>query len=232
MSRITSGAQVSPNIWDHPHLYELENRATDPDGVIESAMRSLRTWRDATVLDLGCGTGYHLPLFATEAAKVVGVEPHGDLVTWARLRTRRLPNVEVVRGSAQRIPVEAASIDVVHARWAYFFGPGCEPGLLELARVVRRGGVAFVVDTDATQSTFGRWFSRALPAYDARAVDEFFSLHGWSVLRLDIRWMFDTRADLEAVVRIEFAPDHAERILAEHQSLEVDYAINLRVRHY
>lgn len=232
MSRILAGAQASPNIWHHPHVYEVENRATDPDGVLSSTMWSLRSWRDATVLDLGCGTGYHLPLFAAEASKVVGVEPHGDLVTWARVRARRLSNVEVLRGSAQRLPVKSASVDVVHARWAYFFGPGCEAGLLELDRVVRRGGVAFVIDTDATRSTFGRWFSRALPTYDARSVDEFFSRHGWSVLRRDIRWSFDTRADLEAVVRIEFSPDHAEHILAEQQSLEIDYAINLRVRHY
>ena len=62
-----------------------------------------------------------------------------------------------------------ASVDVAHARWAYFFGPGCEPGLRELARVVRRGGAAFVIDNDATRSTFGAWFRRELPRYDVRA---------------------------------------------------------------
>ena len=232
MSRIVSGAIASPNIWEHPHIYELENRAVDPDGVIECTMRSIRGWQDATVLDLGCGTGYHLPLLATEGASVIGVEPHGDLVTWARLRTRRLSNVKVLHGSAQRIPLGTASVDVAHARWAYFFGPGCEPGLQELERVVRRGGVAVVIDVDATRSTFGRWFISAFPSYDARAVDEFFSRHGWSVLRRDMRWKFETRADLEAVVRIEFAPDHAERILCEHPGLEVDYAISIRVKHY
>ena len=43
-----------------------------------------------------------------------------------------------------RCPLPDASVDVVHARWAYFFGPGCEPGLAELDRVVRRGGTALV----------------------------------------------------------------------------------------
>ncbi len=232
MSRIAAGARASPNIWEHPHVYELENRAMDPDGVIESTLRSIRGWQDATVLDLGCGTGYHLPLYAAESGSVIGVEPHGDLVTWARLRTRRLPNVRVLHGSAQRIPLQAATVDIAHARWAYFFGPGCEPGLQELERVVRRGGVAVVIDNDPTRSMFGRWFTSAFPSYDAPAVDEFFSRHGWSVLRRAMRWRFETRADFEAVVRIEFAPEHVERILSEHQGLEVDYAINVRFRNY
>jgi hypothetical protein len=36
-----------------------------------------------------------------------------------------------------------------------------------------------------------------------------------------------TRADFEAVVRIEFSPRHAERILAEHPGRTVDHAVNL-----
>jgi hypothetical protein len=40
-------------------------------------------------------------------------------------------------------------------------------------------------------------------------------------------WRFSSRADLEAVVRIEFKPDVAESILRHHEGLEVDYAVNL-----
>ena len=228
MVRIDQGAIPSPNIWHSPHLYELENRASDPAGVIEETMRAERSWRGAQMLDIGCGTGYHLPTFAAEAATVVGVEPHGDLVTWARQRTRKLSNVLVRRGSAQRLPIPDASVDIAHARWAYFFGPGCEPGLAELARVMRRGGIAFIIDNDATRSTFGRWFARANPKYDAEQISEFFSRHGWTSLARDIRWEFETRTDFEAVVGIEFAPDQAAQICAEHPGTAVDYAINLR----
>ena len=50
---------------------------------------------------------------------------------------------------------------------------------------------------------------------------------GWTRTPLDIDWRFDERADLEAVVRIEFAPDVASAILAEHSGTVVDYAVNL-----
>ena len=41
-------------------------------------------WAGADVLDVGCGDGFHLPLFAAEAASVIGVEPHPPLVERAR----------------------------------------------------------------------------------------------------------------------------------------------------
>lgn len=229
---VVPGAIPSPNIWNTPAVYELENRAVDPDGVLETAMRAIRDWAGADVLDLGCGTGYHLPMFAATARAVLGVEPHTALARAAERRTVALDNVVVRTGTAQRIPARDSSIDVAHARWAYFFGPGCEPGLAELDRVMRRGGVAFVIDNDATRSTFGEWFRRSLPAYDPEAVERFWSARGWERVPLEIRWSFAERVDFESVVRIEFDPRLAAEILREHAGTEVDYAVNLWTRRY
>ena len=190
-------------------------------------MTAIADWSGRTVLDVGCGTGFHLPRFAARAARVTGVEPHPDLAALARRRTRRLTNVAVCQGTAQALPVPDASVDVVHARWAYFFGPGCEPGLAELGRVVRRGGTAFVIDNDPTRSTFGGWFRRGYPTVDPVAVERFWSRQGWSRTPVDIRWSFSSRADLESVVRIEFSLEVADDILAGHTGTEVDYAVNL-----
>ncbi len=221
------GVIPSPNIWDSPAVYEHENEGVDPDGILETTMRGIQDWAGRTVLDVGCGTGYHLPRFAADAARVVGVEPHPPLLHLAMRRTRALPHVEVRSGTAQRVPLPDASVDVVHARWAYFFGPGCEPGLRELGRVVRRGGVAFVIDNDATRSTFGGWFRRSLPTYDPGRVERFWSTQGFERVPLEIRWEQPTRERFEAVVRIEFAPALADEILREHPGTAVDYAVNL-----
>jgi SAM-dependent methyltransferase len=226
------GAVPSPNIWHHPATYELENRAADPDDRIGAAMRSVAGWAGRDVLDVGCGTGYHLPRFAAEARSVVGVEPHDPLVRLARRRTAGLRGVRVLRGTAQALPLPPASVDVAHARWAYFFGPGCEPGLRELARVVRRGGTAFVVDNDVRRSTFGRWFRAAYPSVDPDAVERFWSAHGWTRVPVDIEWRFGSRDDLEAVVRIELDPPRAEGLLAEVQGTSLDYAVNLWWRRF
>jgi SAM-dependent methyltransferase len=229
---IAAGAVPSPNIWNAPRVYELENLAADPDGRVEEAMREVRGWDDATVLDIGCGTGFHLPRFARTAAKVVGVEPHERLAELARRRVAGTPGIAVRVGAAQSLPLPAASVDVAHARWAYFFGPGCEPGLAELARVVRRGGAAFLIDNDATRSTFGSWFRRWLPSYDPPAIERFWVRHGFSRTPIDMSWRFADRADLEAVLRIEFPAELATEFLAEVSGCEVDYAVNLWWRRY
>jgi SAM-dependent methyltransferase len=231
------GVVPSPNIWHHPDVYEVENRGVDPDGVLDAAIRHHQDWAGLDVLDVGCGNGYHLATFAATAARVFGVEPHAPLVRAARARVARFEpgarsRTSVQPGTAQRLPLPDASVDVAHARWAYFFGPGCEPGLAELHRVVRRGGAAFVVDVDATRSTFGRWFSLAHPAYDPGAVERFWTRRGWSRDALSIRWVLPDRATLEAVLRIELPPQHADRALAEHPGAELDYAVNLWWRHF
>ncbi|MBO0830241.1 MAG: methyltransferase domain-containing protein, partial [Streptosporangiales bacterium] len=165
-------------------------------------------------------------------ARVVGVEPHHDLAAAARRRVADLANVRVRAGLAQDLPVPDAAVDVAHARWAYFFGPGCEPGLAELRRVMRRDGVAFVIDNDPTRGTFGSWFRRAFPRHDARGVEAFWARRGWTRRALDIRWEFRSRADFEAVVRIEFPREVAEQVIAEHPGTGVDYAVNLWWRRF
>ena len=101
-----------------------------------------------------------------------------------------------------------------------------------LDRVVRRGGTAFVIDNDPTRSAFGGWFRRGFPEVDPDAVERFWSTRGWRRRGIDMGWSFDSRADLEAVVRIELPTKVAEEVLATHTGTTVDYAVNLWWRHY
>ena len=99
--------------------------------------------------------------------------------------------------------------------------------VVEVARVLRPGGTAFVIDNDATRSTFGGWFRQAMPSHDPVAVERFWARQGWSRDRIDMRWAFGSRADFEAVLRIEFSQTLVDGILADHQGTGVDYAVSL-----
>ena len=215
----------SPNVWNWPEVYAQENAAQDADGAIWAALREDAPWTGADVVDVGCGDGFHLPVFADGAASVVGVEPYAPLVARARARGLR-----VLQGGAAALPLPDASADLVHARTAYFFGPGCEPGLAEAERVLRPGGALAIVDLDATAGPYGDWMRADIPHYDPVGAERFFARRGFSTRRIPTRWVFDDRAVLEAVLRIEFSRAVAERAIAQVPGREIPVRYRLHVR--
>jgi SAM-dependent methyltransferase len=190
-----------------PSLYEVENAAIDPDGVLWEGMRALADWAGRDLLDLGCGSGWWLPRYATgpaAAARVVGVEPDQDLVALAQARAVA-GRVEVLQGSAERIPLPDASVDVVHARFAYFFPPGCDAGLAECLRVLRPGGALVVVDNDQRHGEFAGLLAAAGSTAQGTAdvTDAWWAERGAERHEVVSSWRFGSRADLAAVLRLE-----------------------------
>jgi SAM-dependent methyltransferase len=214
----------SPNIWNWPEVYEQENRAQDVDGAVWAALREAVPWAGLDVVDIGCGDGFHLPMF-DGAASVTGVEPYEPLVRRARTLGR-----PVRQGSATALPLPDASVDLVHARTAYFFGTGCEPGLAEAERVLRPGGAIAIVDLDATRAPYGDWMRADIPHYSPEAAERFFTARGFSLLRIPTTWRFPDRATCEAVLRIEFSPATACRALAATPGVEIPVGYRLHVR--
>ncbi len=235
-SDVLPGVHRAPNIQDAPDVYEIENQAADPEGHIETRMATIAPWAGKVVLDLGTGTGFHIPRFHQQAQHVIAVEPHGPsrLRAMARVAALGLEHVSIMTGSAEQVFLPDASVDIVHARFAYFFAPECEPGLLELARIIRPGGTAFIIDNDWHNGTFASWARRTpwCADMDAARIAAFWSTHGFTLSRIASEWRFNNRADLEAVLRIEFPSELAEQLLAEHQGLSVEYGYCLYHRHY
>lgn len=205
--------RFAPNIGGHPDAYELENRAIDQAGHVLTAMRAIAPWAGKTLIDLGCGMGYWLPGYAAEAAAVIGIEPAPSLRASAIQAAGRHPGTEVLAGSAEHIPLPAASVDVVHARFAYFFPPGTAAGLTEVLRVLRPGGHLVVVDNDYRWGEFARLLAASAtrpPRHTAAIVDSWWRdrLATRHEVRSELR--FASRDDLTAVLRIEFPADIAD----------------------
>jgi ubiquinone/menaquinone biosynthesis C-methylase UbiE len=222
----------SPNIVENPATYELENIAADRECLLESAMESIQSWQDKVLADVGAGTGFHAVRFAEKAKEVFAIEPIDHLR--AAIIESRVGNVSAVEGSAESTGLADHSVDIVHARFAYFFGPGCEAGLREIERVIRPGGTFFVIDNDWRHGQFAEWLRSAPIAekFDPDAIDRFWSAHGFAAQEILSSWSFDSRKDLEAVVRIEFPAEVAARILAAHRGNSVSYGYRLYSRTY
>ncbi|MGH3973176.1 MAG: class I SAM-dependent methyltransferase [Pseudonocardiaceae bacterium] len=103
---------------------------SDPNGALDIGR----------VLDLGAGTGKLTAAImrcGVPATRVLAVEPDEEMR--AEL-SRLLPEIAVLGGSAEQIPVEEGVMDTVLVGQAFhWFDP--DRALLEIARVLRPGGV-------------------------------------------------------------------------------------------
>jgi ubiquinone/menaquinone biosynthesis C-methylase UbiE len=149
-----SGFLRSPSIagdWRH---HEIENRAADPDHIIERAVREIPRWDGKGFHDIGVGTGFHIARFHETTAHIVAVEPDADLrrELMQRLVEHELTRTSVLGASATSIPLRDHSVDIAPACFAYVLGADCDQGSAELERMLRPGGTAFIVD-DLRQGT-------------------------------------------------------------------------------
>ncbi len=110
-----------------------------------------QTW---TVLDVGTGTGYLLPILARHFERVIGVEPVDNMLEAARHRVDHHGNgnVELRRGDLAQLPLAAASVDLALAVLVLHHVPAPRAALAELYRVVHDGGSILVVEQTAHQS--------------------------------------------------------------------------------
>lgn len=218
--------QPAPNIAGDPTAYELENEALERDGRLDVALWRLAPWDGATILDVGCGTGFWLERYAARAARVIGVEPDPTLAALAAARVARRASVSVRPGSAEHLPVADDEVDIAHARFAYFFGAGSERGLDEVARVLGPGGALLVVDN----SWSGGDFARLLRASDVGnaeldpvATDRWWGERGAVRHEVEGGWTARSRDELDRILRIEFPGRVVDRFMADRDGASLTY---------
>lgn len=210
----------SGNLASDPITYELENAAIERDGALDAALQQLAPWLDRDLLDVGCGNGYWLPGYAKTARSVLGVEPAPALCQAAVDRVSGIRNVEVRRGSAESLPLGSDSVDVAHARFAYFFGEGAGRGLDEIRRVLKPGGIFAAVDNDWGWGDFAAILKVATTgnaAIDPDATDAWWAAQG--AVRTNVRasWQTKSADELDRILRLEFPGDvvddfHSNRV--------------------
>jgi SAM-dependent methyltransferase len=141
-----------------------------------------------TVLDIACGTGNFTRAIASvldaESSLVVGLDLSVPMLREAVAKAAHvgLRNVRYVRGDALRLPVASASCDRVHCAGAFHLMPNPPQAVLEMARVVKPGGIVLIgsfvrsrglrgtVESAAVRLTGMRFFERRdLHGMSARA---------------------------------------------------------------
>lgn len=92
---------------------------------------------EATVLDLGAGTGKLTRVLAARYARVIAVEPLSEL---RAILAELVPKAEALPGVAEAIPLGDGVVDAVFTGQAFHWFAN-EIAVAEIARVLRPGGV-------------------------------------------------------------------------------------------
>jgi ArsR family transcriptional regulator len=98
------------------------------------------------VADVGTGTGVLALDLARLGLRVVAIDRSQRMLDAARAKLASAGDVELRRGEANALPLEANELDAAFAHMVVQYLPSPGEALREMARVVRPGGVVVVVD--------------------------------------------------------------------------------------
>lgn len=118
----------------------------------------------ASALDVGCGAGHLAFRLAPRVGRVMAVDPStGMLATVTQeAASRRLMNLETRAASAESLPFERASFDLVASRYSAHHWAHLEPALRELHRVAKPGGALLLIDALAPEDALADTHLQAL----------------------------------------------------------------------
>jgi len=103
--------------------------------------------RGATILDVGCGTGDILRRFARAGAtRVVGVDQSAEMLDVAKGLSKNFGNIEYLQGSAEDLPLEDETFDIVVSCVSFHHFPDAVGALKEIDRVLQPLGKVMICD--------------------------------------------------------------------------------------
>jgi ubiquinone/menaquinone biosynthesis C-methylase UbiE len=101
---------------------------------------------DWVVGDLGCGTGQVSASIAPFVARVVAVDASAAMLQAAKKRLQGFDNIDLRRGELEALPIDDARVDAATLMLVLHHVPEPERALAEVARVLKPGGRAVIVD--------------------------------------------------------------------------------------
>lgn len=144
---------AAPKSFDAAEAQRIDKQYAAPT-LVKQRRRTLEALRLAPgeqVLDIGCGPGYLTREMAAQVGatgRVVGIDTSQAMLDVAAARCRTHAGIELRHADATALPFPDAGFDAIAVVQVYLFVPDLDRALSELARVLKPGGRAVVVDTD------------------------------------------------------------------------------------
>ena len=133
------------NDWAKAGRGPSMEKAHRPAG--EQAIELMNIFAEARVLDVGCGSGWAVKLFAEKASRgrVVGIDISDEMIRLAAENSASLSNVELRIASAEKLPFGDGEFTHVFSMESLYYYADMQAALKEIRRVLEPGGMFFTV---------------------------------------------------------------------------------------
>jgi ubiquinone/menaquinone biosynthesis C-methylase UbiE len=135
-AKVWDGERLEANVYDDNAIEHLHRYAI-----------AMSLIQEKNVLDLASGEGYGSNLMASVAKSVTGVDISEEAIQYASKKYQR-SNLKFLEGSADNIPVETDSIDVVVSFETIEHHNKHEEMMSEIKRVLKKNGLLVISSPD------------------------------------------------------------------------------------
>lgn len=119
------------------------------------------------VADLGCGAGELAANLARHVKTVIGVDNSTEMLKAAKRRGSALTNLDLRKGDLADLPLQTAEADAALMILALTYVPDPGAALAEMARVLKPGGRAVIIDLlRHDRDDFRRQLGQRWPGFD------------------------------------------------------------------
>ena len=182
-------------VWQDasPETYRRLGEIIDPDRKVLAGLERIVPLAGKRLADVGTGIGHYPMLLARQTGRTYGIESDPALreVASRRARASHQPNLRIVEGAPERLPLRDGSVDVV-LDGSMEPADSSLPRIEEEMRVLRPGGHLIVIGNYARDEA-----SRLLePEVRERIIAATHYKRGWWVLNGFKIKVIHTRIDL------------------------------------
>lgn len=141
-------------------------RPTYPKEVLRLFQVEMNLRADATVADIGAGTGISARMFLENGSAVFGVEPNAAMRAAAENFLKEFPNFKSIDGTAENTTLENGSVDFVIAAQAFHWF-NHEKTRAEFKRILKADGFAALIwnERQLDSTDFLRGYERLLTKF-------------------------------------------------------------------
>jgi SAM-dependent methyltransferase len=140
---------------------------------------------DATVGDLGCGTGQVSAALAPFVARVIAVDGSPAMLQAARKRLQPYGNVDLRRGELESLPIDDSTLDTATVMLVLHHVADPQKAMREAARVLKPGGRFVLVDMlPHDRDSYRQQMGHVWLGFSEEQIEGWFKDAGFSAIRI------------------------------------------------